>query len=87
MQTILIILATGIICLLSFYMGLKANNNESKSGEIKIPTINPIKKIQGHKERIKESKREQLEREILETNLENINNYDGTSLGQKDIPR
>ena len=84
METILIILATGFICLLSFYMGLKANSNETKA-EIKLP--NPIKKIQEYKEQVKESKQEQLEREILETNLENINNYDGTPLGQKEIPR
>lgn len=87
METIFIILTTGFICLLSFYMGLNANNNQPKSGDFKIPTINPIKKIQEYKEQVKESKQEKLEREILETNLENINNYDGTSLGQKDIPR
>ncbi len=86
METILIILTTGFICLLSFYMGLKANSNEPK-GEIKVPIINPIKKFQEHKEQVKESKQEKLEREILETNLENINNYDGSPLGQKDIPR
>ena len=79
METIFIILATGIISLLSFYMGLKAGNKE----EIKLPKINPIKTYQERKE----SKEQQLEREILEVNLENINNYDGTGLGQKDIPR
>lgn len=82
MQTVLIIMTTGFICLLSFYMGLNANNKEP----IKIPTINPIKRYQEHKEEKKETRREKLEREILEINIENINNYDGTSLGQKDIP-
>lgn len=83
MQTILIILATGFMCLLSFCMGLNSNNKE----KIEISTLNPIKRYQEHKEKIEESKQEKLEREILETNMENINNYDGTPLGQKDIPR
>lgn len=84
METILIILATGIISLLSFYMGLKATNNEPTK-EIKMP--NPIKKIIEYKQQAEESKQERLEKEIIETNLENINNYNGTALGQKDIPR
>ena len=83
-MTVLIILATGFICLLSFYMGLKSGNKEPIE-PIKIP--NPIKKYQEYKEVQKENKQQQREQQILDVNMENINNYDGTSLGQKDIPR
>jgi len=84
METIFIILATGFMCLLSFYMGLKAKGTEP---EINMSAINPIKKIQEHRDQVKEDRKEKLEREIFETNLENVDIYDGSPIGQKEIPR
>lgn len=73
-----------IVCvigmLLAFYLG-------ASMGKEKPITLNPIKII----EEKKESK--QLEEEMKEENdyynaiAENIDNYDGTGLFQKDLPR
>lgn len=75
----------GVFVIISFTIGLifgvKLRNNK----EISIP--NPIKMIEEKKQEkvIKEivSKRQ----EIDEINLANIEAYDGTELGQRDIPR
>lgn len=58
-------------------IGQKTKNNE----QIKMPTINPITLYNEHKEKEEQSK----EQKILNANLENINNYGGDEIGQKDI--
>ena len=51
----------------------------------KIKTINPIKAYQEHKKEEEKSKEQELrELQIMES-LENIDKYDGTGIGQKDI--
>lgn len=80
MVTIFCVLLMGIFNLLAFFMGVyvtqKLNNNE----EVKIP--NPIQKI----EEIKEVKDTKIRTKALDVMLENIDNYDGSDAGQKDIP-
>lgn len=77
MESILLVMAVGILNLLSFYMGLHSNRNK----EIK----NPVKQYQEYKESRENNEEYEKMQKILETNLENIENYDGTSLGQKDF--
>ena len=67
------------INLLSFYLGAKIGQKVDKGEKLVIPT--PTKVIEEYKEN-KERKREQ---ERMNTMLENIDRYDGTGLGQKDI--
>ena len=74
----------GVFILLSFVIGVrigqKVNNNETIR-------LNPIKAIDEYKEE-KEVKRQIKETETkLNVMLDNIDSYDGTGLGQKDIPR
>ena len=54
-------------------------HNEHK--EIKLPTLNPVKIYQEHREKAEE---ERLNRET-QIMLDNIDRYDGTSNGQQDI--
>jgi len=78
---ILIIWSIGILNLLTFYFGFKAGKEEEiVNEEIKMP--NPIEIYKKHKEN-QEIKKEQ---ERIDTIMQNINNYDGTSNRQKDIP-
>lgn len=72
----------GLFIIVSFvlgiYLGQKLNRNEQIN-------INPIKAIDDYREEkeIKEHfKEEQSKFDIM---LENIDNYDGTSIGQKDV--
>lgn len=81
METIILILLMGTMNLLAFFIGAKIAQKADKDEEIKLPTLNPVKAYQEHVER-EEAKQEQ---ERINTMLENINNYSGDGLGQKDI--
>lgn len=81
METIILMLLVGILILLAFLVGARTAQKACKGEEIKLPNINPIKAVEEHREKV-EFKEEQ---EAYNTMLENINNYDGTALGQKDI--
>lgn len=82
-----IILCTlfGAFILFAFIKGIELGQrlNRNERIEIKSP-------ITATSERIKEHKTNKAlaeEQEIMKINLENIDNYNGSSLGQKEIPR
>jgi hypothetical protein len=81
METIVLVLLMGGMNLLAFLIGARTSQKAQREEEIKLPTVNPIKAYKEHT-RTKEAEKEQ---ERIETMLENINNYDGTGLNQKDI--
>ena len=80
---VLEILALGYICLACFVTGAKLGQKVVKGEEIETPSINPLK---AYRER--EAKRvAKEEQDRIETIMQNIESYDGTSNGQKDVPR
>ena len=79
---VLLILAMGFVCMACFLMGAKVGQAVAKGEEVKLPT-NPLLAA---KER--QTKQEaEFEQNRLSTILHNIDRYDGTSDGQKDVPR
>lgn len=80
---ILLILVVGALNVACFFIGAKVGQMTSKGEDIKVPTIDPMKPIREHQAR-KEAKREQ---DRFDTIMENIENYDGTNRGQKEVPR
>ena len=78
---IILITLTGVLMILAFIVGVSTAQKVNKGEEIKLPSVNPIQAYQEHRESV-EAKREQ---ERLNTMLENINNYCGDGMGQKDI--
>lgn len=80
MQT-LTILATGTLCIVCFLIGAKVGQTAASGKEIKVPTINPVKVVAEYKD----SKGYKEQQERFNTMMDNINNYDGTGLGQKDL--
>lgn len=83
METILLVLEIGMLCIVCFFIGAKVGQKVSKGEDIKIP--NPVEIIDNVKER-KEYREEQIENQKeFNTNLDNINNYDGTGLGQRNF--
>lgn len=78
---ILIILATGTLCIVCFLFGAKVGNSVSKGKEIELPTLNPIKAIKERREEYEGNK----EQERTSTIFENMENYDGTNRGQKEV--
>lgn len=81
METIILVVLVGGLELLAFLIGAKTAQKLHKGEEIKLPSINPMQAYKEHREQSEASK----EQERINTMLENINNYDGTPTGQKDI--
>ena len=80
---VLLILTVGALCVLCFLIGAKVGQTVSKGEEIKLPTVNPLKAYREHEAR-KEAEQEQ---DKVNTILRNIESYDGTANGQRDVPR
>ena len=83
MDTLLFVLLEGILNAVCFYIGARIGQQVVNKEEVKLPVINPIETIS----KIEEKREAKIEQSKYETLMENIDNYDGTSLGQKDIPR
>ena len=79
---IMLILCTGMLNVLCFFVGAKVGQKVQHDEPITMPEINPVKTWDEWQDR-KVAKRERKKADIL---LENIESYDGTSLGQRDIP-
>lgn len=80
---IALILTVGAMCIISFTVGAKVGQKVVKGEDIKLPTINPVEMYREHEER-REARKKQ---EQIDTVLANIDVYNGTPLGQKDVPR
>lgn len=79
---IMIISALSIVLIFSaFITGLHYGSKVKNNDPIEMP--NPIKEIKKHVEKKENNK----ETGIMEANLRNIESYDGTGIGQEDIPR
>jgi hypothetical protein len=79
---VLLLAVMGITNLCCFMIGAKVGQKVTKGEPVELPTINPVKIIQ-EKESRKEAQRQQTELDVL---LHNIDCYDGTGYGQKDVP-
>lgn len=85
MEITLAILVTGALCMACFFIGAKIGQTASRGEPIKAPEINPVKVMQEMKAN-REDEAAKKERERLEIILQNIENYDGTEIGQTDVP-
>ena len=66
-----------------FFMGAKVGQTVSKGEPIELPKVDPLKPIREHQDR----KQAKAEQEKYDAIMRNIENYDGTSRGQEDVPR
>jgi hypothetical protein len=83
METILIIAVVGTLNAVCFFIGAKIGQIVTKGETIEAPNLNPVEMVREHKDK-REQRKVQDRLEIL---LENVDSYDGTGIGQKDIPR
>lgn len=77
---ILIILVVGIMNILCFFIGAKIGQKVSKGEPIETPNLIKVYR----EERDSFEQRKELEKYKIIN--ENIDSYNGTSIGQKDIP-
>ena len=78
-------LTIAVVCIgfiACFIIGAKVGQQASKGEPIETPTINPLQLYREHQNR-QEAEREQ---DRIETIMRNIEGYDGTSMGQIDVP-
>ena len=81
---VLLIVAVGTLNIACFFIGAKVGQTVSKGEDIKAPEIkSPMKLYEEHLDR-EEAKRESEKLDII---MQNIERYDGTDNGQKDVPR
>lgn len=79
-MNILLVATVAISNIICFIIGAKIVQRALQGKEVAI-VPNPIRKIKEHMEEKKNNK----EREDLEIMMHNIDVYDGTAIGQKDI--
>ena len=70
--------ASNILC---FMVGAKVGQKVSKGEEVKLPTMNPMQAYKEHQER-REAEKAQ---DKLDAIMRNLEAYNGTSDGQKDV--
>ena len=80
---VLLVLAVGAMCIGCFLIGAKVGQTVSKGEEITLPTVNPLKAYREHEAR----KQAEMEQNRLDTIMQNIEAYDGTGEGQREVPR
>jgi hypothetical protein len=80
---VVMILAIGFVCMACFLMGAKVGKAVAKNEKVEMPTLNPVKAIREHQEK----KEAEFAQNKFDAIMENIDNYDGTGYGQKDVPR
>ena len=85
METILLILVIGILCIVCFFIGARVGQKVVKGEEIKAPSISKLNPINIYKEH-QEKEEQDKEKKKIETILKNIERYDGTDAGQEDVP-
>jgi hypothetical protein len=82
LEVILFCSIFGLFIMASYTLGLRNGQRLARKQEVKMPEVNPVKVVK----EIKENKELEKEQDVLETILNNIDIYDGTEAGQKEIP-
>ena len=80
---VLLVLTVGAMCIGCFIIGAKVGQQVAKGEEIKLPSVNPLEAFREYQNK----KEAEMEQNRIDTILQNIESYDGTSNGQKEVPR
>ena len=78
---ILLILVVGTLNVVCFFVGAKVGQKVFNGEPIELPSLDPIKAIREAQEK-REAEKVQ---EKIDTIMQNIDTYDGTGNGQKDV--
>lgn len=81
LEILILIIGIGLINVLCFLIGAKTGQKAVKGEDITLPNLNPIEAVREHEE----ARQQRKEEDNFNTMLENIEVYDGTSIGQKDF--
>lgn len=76
----------GLIIMASYTLGLRNGQKLSKKEEITMPDVNPVSIVNKQIEKHEIKHEIKKEQELLNIMMDNIDNYDGTGTGQKELP-
>lgn len=80
---VLLLATMGAVNILCFFIGAKVGQTVVKGEKVEMPSINPLTLYREHQDKRAADK----EQDKIEAVMRNIEAYDGTSFGQKEIPR
>lgn len=79
----LLLIIMGAVNIFCFMVGAKVGQQVAKGESVEMPSLSPLEAVRKH-----EAKKEaQHQQDRLDTIMENLETYDGTSYGQKEVPR
>ena len=81
METGLICTIFGVFLCISFLLGAKVGQKVANKEPIEMPTLNPVKMVKNYKL----TKKQQEEIDELNKLMSNIDNYDGSDIGQQEV--
>lgn len=81
LEILILIVGIGLINVLCFLIGAKTGQRVVKGEEVTLPNLNPVEAVRTYEE----SRQQKKEEDNFNTMLDNIEVYDGTSIGQKDF--
>ena len=80
---VLALVVFGAVNIFCFVIGAKVGQTVAKGEKVELPNINPMEAIREHQNK-REAEREQDKIDVI---MSNIESYDGTSNGQRDVPK
>lgn len=80
---ILLIAVVSTLNIVCFFIGSKLGQKVARGDDIELPNLNPIEMARNHKDKMQA----RAETERMNVILQNIENYNGTEVGQKELPR
>ena len=82
-MAVLLIAVVGALNIVCFFIGAKVGQTVAKGETIKTPTLSPI----AIKREREDKRAAEAELDRIEAIMQNIENYDGTGMGQRDVPK
>lgn len=79
---LLLVMMQNTICIV---VGIKIGLALSKGERVELP--NPVKAYKEHKANMEAQKEAEKELDKISTIMQNVENFDGTGFGQKEVPR
>lgn len=78
----LFIAVMGAVNILCFVVGARVGQKVSRGEDVELPKVNPVEAVREYKKRV----RAEREMDRVSTIMQNIENYQGSSIGQRDVP-
>lgn len=87
METAIIICIVMVGMLMAFVVGAKVSQAVSKGEKVELPIPNPVEAVRESVERREERREAKAKTDWFEAVMQNVDNYNGTPMGQREVPR